>query len=356
MPVQIAMYSKVKPVCILMGFILIASNGGNCEGSAPLPAAEEADGAREEEPNSFQNPFYGDGFPFGLRRSNRNSLDKLSPRTGRLCREHQDFLQKDGMMGFRLSFKEEEDPIAKNCSDASETARGEYFASSDCTFTFHKIEEDEQWSDQVLTTACSDANILHETLKDGTSRNSTFQMQPSPFPDQCVKNFRRCYSIDHDWKSFLAVFCQNFRAIPNEATHLSVDCTKDFYQELQTNRSIRADPFAGARVEYQGEQHKKDLEVIDVVATRAEKIVFGLSVLVLVSCFVCAGAFYLLVVRPYQQSQLLDSGLRRRRTGGPGGATRLPFLMRMPLVSTTRSRPKAAVSALPTTKKNLLKP
>jgi hypothetical protein len=96
---------------------------------------------------------------------------------------------------------------------------------------------------------------------------------------------------------------------------------------------------------YEKSRQKHELEKVDALATRAEKIVFAVAGIGLVCCFLCACFVYAAVIRPYQQSRILDSALRRRRTGGRG--VTLPISV----ITTTTRRPRSrvGVSVWPTT-------
>jgi hypothetical protein len=198
-----------------------------------------------------------------------------------------------------------------------------------------------------LTTDCVDPNVV--ALERGANgKNDTYHlpMKAAAFPDQCVKDFKRCYSIEKDWKHYLSFFCEKEIAIPEDATHLSVDCTRDYQITMEEIATMKAggDPSFN---QYERIRKKNDLEKIDVLATRAAKIVFGVVAVGLICCVVCACLFYATVVRPYQQSQLLESRLRCRRAEGK--SVKLPFSIGMFTTATRRPRSKVGFSVLPST-------
>jgi hypothetical protein len=255
-------------------WVLVAASSDGDENGQDGAVGEEEETGEEEGGGGYARDHGHEG-------GYHKSVYDLSERSGRLCEEHKDFLH--------FLYPSENMPDVRsipNCTYPTENARGVYFSSNDCTFAYHKIDHPDKWSDFVLSTGCSDSNVITETLEDGTTRKSSFSMKVSPFPDQCVKNFRRCYSIEHDWKHYLAVVCKNYVSIPDEATHLSVDCRKDFINTLQNlDGAVMLDPY-----------EKKETERVQFVAVRVEKMyrVITVGFAVFVSC---AWVFYIMVVR-----------------------------------------------------------
>jgi hypothetical protein len=300
---------------------VVATDDGGGEENEQQENGDDGNEVGDEEEGGGHGYAHDQGYEGGY---HHKSLHDLSERTGQLCDEHQDFLQTSENMMNRNQFYELDlmfNPMSnvrslQNCTDPTEIARGSYFSTNDCTFAYHKNEHAEKWSDFRLSTGCTESNMMTETLEDGRTRKSSFPMKVSPFPDQCVKNFRRCYSIEHDWKHYLAFVCKNYVSIPDEATHLSVDCRKDFLNTLRNQNDTNLNPY-----------EKKERESMEYVATRTEKIIYGVMTAGFAGCFVCVCVFYFMVVRPYQQSHVLESGLRRRRTGvGARAPPRLPFM------------------------------
>ena len=72
-----------------------------------------------------------------------------------------------------------------------------------------------------LSFRCSEANEFrraHTTLLQDYVHN---------WPDECVGDFRRCYSVKRDEKIFSARFCHKHWTIPDGVTHIGVDCSAD---------------------------------------------------------------------------------------------------------------------------------
>jgi hypothetical protein len=265
--------------------LVAASSDGDENGRDGAVGEEEETGEEEGGGGYARDRGYEGGY--------RESLYDLSERSGRLCEEHKDFLR----LNFLYSSENMPDVRSiPNCTYPTENARGVYFSSNDCTFAYHKVDHPDKWSEYALSTGCSDSNVITETLEDGTTRKSSFPMKVSPFPDQCVKNFRRCYSIEQDWRHYLAVVCKNDVSIPDEATHLSVDCSQDFLNTLQSpDGADLLDPYEKKEIEfypYEG----KEMERVHFLATRPEKM-YRVATVGFAGFFVCAWVFYIMVVR-----------------------------------------------------------
>jgi hypothetical protein len=284
-------------------------------------------------------------------------------RLGTLCKNHDDFLSNTqnrfgGYYG-GMHWYPDTNNIPENCTSATENARGTYTAhKADCIFSFHKVKRPTAWSEYSLSTDCKNSNLLRQETKDGKGEGApkSFKMKAEAFPDQCVKDYKRCYSIDDDWKHYLSFFCKNERSIPDDATHVSVDCTEDFViklglwaKMLSRNGSSEEEGLGSFEKSIQNQEkvrHDHEIRKFHMLATRAEKLVYAVVGVGLVACFSCACFVYAGVVRPFQQSQL-DSGLRRRRTGGRG--VTLPFSVSASTAAARRPRSKVGVSTLPTT-------
>ena len=113
------------------------------------------------------------------------------------------------------------------CESPTENFRGQYCASvKTCTFRFYKVV-DSSTTDQddtflpygPVNGLCIDENALAiDSLED-------YVMS---WPDACVGDFDRCYSISKHKFVYLSHFCsKEWNEIPTGATHLSVNCTKD---------------------------------------------------------------------------------------------------------------------------------
>lgn len=108
--------------------------------------------------------------------------------------------------------------IATACTSQTSNARGRYSTTlAPCTFTFHTIhEEDSRLIDFQTSDLCSDENgflIMQEYVQD--------------WADECVGDFSRCYSLQHHRRVFFDFLCVMNWDIPEETTHVSVNCMED---------------------------------------------------------------------------------------------------------------------------------
>jgi hypothetical protein len=62
------------------------------------------------------------------------------------------------------------------------------------------------------------------------------------WPDECVGDFRRCYSLEHHQSLLLDFLClKDYWHVPEGTTHMSVDCTEDKDLVLQTSTQQEAE-------------------------------------------------------------------------------------------------------------------
>ena len=106
------------------------------------------------------------------------------------------------------------------CPSSKSNPRGSYTANLiPCNFTFHTIPEKESLHPMELSTQC------HASNRDSTIL--LFQDYVFQWPDECVGDFSRCYSIQRDVKIFAQRFCNKDWIIPEGVTHIAVDCSMD---------------------------------------------------------------------------------------------------------------------------------
>jgi hypothetical protein len=183
-----------------------------------------------------------------------------------------------------------------NCTDPASNPRGLYSSHlAPCTFTFHQIPGDDSGSDGFgLPMECSSENVATTkfggpAVKFGYARN---------FPDECIKDFPRCYSIEFDKLTFLPFICRKGWQIPENATHLSVDCTQDHMLKLEAiaeeKRNSGLDPSFEAEMRAQKENSDSEIRQVELV-------LFAILGIMLVSCSGCAVVAYFFVFRPYQE-------------------------------------------------------
>lgn len=108
------------------------------------------------------------------------------------------------------------------CKSATVNARGQY--SSDhvpCTISFHRVPESEGLTlrPNAMSDVCSDDNEM---------KGYDWEMYVSKWPDECVGDFARCYTLPRDERILLKFLCTHRDIeVPNGTTHVQVDCTHD---------------------------------------------------------------------------------------------------------------------------------
>ena len=182
--------------------------------------------------------------------------------------------------------------LSKPCESAHSNARGRYSAHiAPCTFKFHKISSaDEKSSPFELSTACSDDNLVGG---EESSINTVFEYVAG-WKDECVGDFRRCYSIPSNEDIFLNFLCQKKWVVPNGTTHISLDCTEDKnikQEKIDEYQKKQGDH--GESAYYQIEMKKlREMEAILVVVL----------VIVLLSSISCCALTRRWFVQPYMQN------------------------------------------------------
>jgi len=107
------------------------------------------------------------------------------------------------------------------CDSPSDNIRGSYTPRKlECTISFHQQIQQEATNDFQLSTGCTDANNLYPGRLLSVYVGGVW-------PDECVGDFGRCYSVERDETVFARLFCEEDWAVPESATHIRVDCTAD---------------------------------------------------------------------------------------------------------------------------------
>lgn len=109
--------------------------------------------------------------------------------------------------------------VAPSCDSATDNARGYYTARYvPCEFIFHTTAIDNRTGLYTMSTVCTDDNKVENPAVRGYVQN---------WPDECVGDFARCYSIAEDEQVFVDFICTKQWELPPGATHMSVNCTAD---------------------------------------------------------------------------------------------------------------------------------
>lgn len=109
--------------------------------------------------------------------------------------------------------------VAPLCTSQTSNARGQYTSTrAPCTFSFHSIqgEEEDRLIDLKTSDLCSDSNSFL-VMKEYVNQ----------WDDECVGDFARCYSLEHHRHLLMGFWCAMNWNIPNETTHISVNCMED---------------------------------------------------------------------------------------------------------------------------------
>lgn len=186
-----------------------------------------------------------------------------------------------------------------SCDSPSDNPRGTYSSSNGlCFFTYHRIEQDNLTeSDFLLSTQCSVDNNLFPDRK--------VQKSISGWPDECVGDFVRCYSLERDINVYHNTFCRTRWDIPDGATHVSLDCTRD--TELVMER--RVDNPSEEEVNWQRQQ-----------MWFAEAFYIAVIVVGTVVCLVFFCIMYFGVVQPKTQRMREERERQARRLQDENGA------------------------------------
>lgn len=165
----------------------------------------------------------------------------------------------------------------KSCASATSNARGHYHSQFlACEFSFHKSATDDR-SPFSMATVCGDENELLPT--------ATIREYVTSWPDDCVGDYARCYSIEQDKSIYLNFVCLQGWDLPEGTTHISVNCTADKTIAIAAQETTHnGDP--------EFEEAKKMVENLELVAY----IMVGCMT---VMCMVWCVFGYFWIVKPY---------------------------------------------------------
>jgi len=108
------------------------------------------------------------------------------------------------------------------CESPTDNTRGYYNAHiAPCDFSFHSAVTDSSTEDLSgfhQSTICSDDNVIKSNSVVDYVRH---------WKDECVGDFARCYSVEHDEDIFLEFVCKKRWRFPEGTTHVSVNCKRD---------------------------------------------------------------------------------------------------------------------------------
>jgi hypothetical protein len=194
------------------------------------------------------------------------------------------------------------------CTDPASNPRGYYTTNlAPCRLQFHKVSNDDAGaagdassSSYELSTACSNANQVGKM-----AAGSALYEYVSNWPDECVGSFKRCYSVTQNERVFLAEVCRHGLVFPDGTTHVSLDCSDDrtmkqeAMDKMNNNKNNNLDGSGGPENDpYLRAQQKRQEDEIH----EAEKVIFVIIAVVLVSCLGCMCAAYVLVIIPHQET------------------------------------------------------
>jgi hypothetical protein len=140
-----------------------------------------------------------------------------------------------------------ENDLEQSCKTRNSNARGKYTSLVECRFTFHAIPDDHPRTN-YLSSACSDDNAVEEHPD---AKHDPVMNLVNRWPDACVGDFARCYSVSRDEAILLPHLCAGVLKLPPGTTHVSVDCTDDKARqkkmkasgELDRQNDPAADPY-----------------------------------------------------------------------------------------------------------------
>jgi hypothetical protein len=200
--------------------------------------------------------------------------------------------------------------LDKTCPSKTSNPRGTYTSNLNaCTFRFHHIEQEDRSDPLSLSSACSEANRVSAGDSGAGSHGTTPLPPPLPpveqyvvgWPDECVGDYQRCYSIVQDEQILLRHLCKNYHKgedLPFGTTHVSVDCTEDKSLKKEqlsktaawgiSTSSIYNDPFM------QQEQARERKQIHEMF-----EFIFAMVAICLIACFACLFCCYRFGFRPY---------------------------------------------------------
>ena len=190
--------------------------------------------------------------------------------------------------------------IAPACNYATSNARGKYNSFyKPCEFRFHQVTPGQVisgGSPLSLSNVCGRTPALNkdEVVFDYVVFDEVVFDYVREWPDECVGDFRRCYSVSKESEAriFLSHFCQSKWDIPAFVTHISVDC-RDDKQQVQWHQS---------KVNSTSNTHDENaMSVIQRAKEHSEKIhlFVGLVGLTFCCCWAVLCLGYKLIAVPY---------------------------------------------------------
>lgn len=196
--------------------------------------------------------------------------------------------------GYRDSY---DDKGEYSCKSPSENTRGQYSTKlKPCVFAFHKATEkkDEDADSSFRTsTICSDTNRINK---------DTIQEYVSYWPDECVGDFQRCYSVEKDERIFIEFFCSKPHwKIPKETTHISVSCVDDKQAKIFV-RTNHTDEYEDRFEKRQQEQYLEKMKQETAHMKHLEMIAVISFVLTFGACLIIIKVIYSNLLRPYYHS------------------------------------------------------
>jgi hypothetical protein len=182
----------------------------------------------------------------------------------------------------------EETTGGKLCRSRDSNPRGVYTAHLiPCYFTFHSIPEEEHLSQYTMSTLCSKENEYKQNDK-----QLFLEGYASNWPDECVRDFQRCYSVKRDEKLFFAQFCKQGWTIEEGVTHIGVDCTADGEAKKKKIEEDKANRLGQDVIftNYQEDERKRKVELFALIA--------GIVFVCLLACFGFMCCAYKWAVKP----------------------------------------------------------
>lgn len=163
----------------------------------------------------------------------------------------------------------------KLCDSATGSIRGHYTSNyRACDFAFHKSSVDDR-TDFSAATVCEDTNKVLST---------SVQQYVSLWPDECVGDYSRCYSVDQDRAVYLKFFCDQGWDLPEGTTHISVNCLFD--KDVSISDAQQNTDFSY-------------LEGQREIIRRMEIVAFVLLGFMSLMCLLCCLFGHCWIVRPY---------------------------------------------------------
>ena len=169
---------------------------------------------------------------------------------------------------------------SESCPSATTNVRGHYTSNYvPCDFSFHKSDVDDR-TEFSTATVCGDDNNLLPT--------ATIQQDIRSWPDECVGDHARCYSLEQDKSIYLTFLCLQDWTLPENTTHMSVNCTADKVALLQAQQPRDHD-------DVYAEEDREMMRNLQV---------FGFTMLGLLTltCLICCVFGYFWIVKPYTKA------------------------------------------------------